>query len=117
MHVSEFKLKRWEGIESPLSETSLDERKQPDLSLSEHNMENEAKTAVDKDIEMEEQGIEINSSIERINSVEDKGAETHSSNERMLGMDDNIVESNSTIERTQAVETFSSTKEMERFKN
>lgn len=120
VHVAEIKPKGWEGNGSSLSEISLDERKRPDLLLGEP-MENEAKIALDKGVEMEDQRVDTNSTIERI-SVEGKGVENISSFKRMPGMGDNMVESTSDIERIETmedkgVETISNTEEMERLNN
>jgi lysine-specific demethylase 3 len=75
VHTCEAKTKGSQESSSIDPEKSLDDGRLPDISLDGHDIQDEVKTAADKDEKMEDQEVANTTSIEEIDRIEDHGAE------------------------------------------
>ncbi|KAJ6434459.1 hypothetical protein OIU84_018051 [Salix udensis] len=76
VHTCESKTKGSQESSSTDPEKSLDEGRLPDISLDGHDIQDEVKTAADKDEKMEDQEVTNTTSIEETDRIEDHGAAT-----------------------------------------
>ena len=76
VHTCEAKTKGSQESSSTDPEKSLDEGRLPDISLNGHDIQDEVKTASDKDEKMEDQEVTNTTSIEETDRIEDHGAAT-----------------------------------------
>ncbi|KAL9393108.1 hypothetical protein Peur_012393 [Populus x canadensis] len=75
VHTCEAKAKHCQENGSFDPEKSLEEGRLPDISLGGRNIQDEVKTAAEKNEKMEDQGVDNTTSIEELERIEDQGAE------------------------------------------
>uniref|UniRef100_A0A6N2KV90 JmjC domain-containing protein n=1 Tax=Salix viminalis TaxID=40686 RepID=A0A6N2KV90_SALVM len=75
VHTCEAKTRHCHDNGSLDPEKSLEEERLPDISLGGHNLQDEVKTAAEKNEKMEDQGVYNTASIEELERIEDQGTE------------------------------------------
>jgi lysine-specific demethylase 3 len=71
VHTCEAKAKHCQENGSFDPEKSLEEGRLPDISLGGRNIQDEVKTAAEKNEKMEDQGVDNTTSIEELERIED----------------------------------------------
>ncbi|KAJ6775472.1 JMJC DOMAIN-CONTAINING HISTONE DEMETHYLATION PROTEIN [Salix purpurea] len=75
VHTCEAKTRHCHDNGSLDPEKSLEEERLPDISLGGHNLQDEVKTAAEKNEKMEDQGVYNTASIEELERIEDQVTE------------------------------------------